>query len=116
MTSCNNLIPYELDQPPRVILEFVEAVDSCDLRYLSCDLLERLMMEDEHLLDDAIERAINACIALSIPSRKHFRRIFIIKQNGIHRGWRLSAFGCYLTVVNEDPSHPMVAQFQTFLF
>lgn len=116
MTSYSNLIPYELDQPPRVILEFVEAVDACDLRYLSCDLLERLQMEDEHLLDDAIERAINACIALSIPSRKHFRRVFIIQQNGIHRGWRLSALGCYLTVVNEDPSHPMVAQFQAFLF
>ena len=53
MTSYNKLIPYELDQPPRVILEFVEAVDACDLRYLSCDLLERLQMEDEHLLDDA---------------------------------------------------------------
>ena len=116
MTSYNNLIPYELDQPSRVILEFIEAVDTSGLRYLSCDLLERLEMADEHMLDAAIERAINACIALSIPSRKHFRRVFIIKQNEIHRGWKLSALGCYLTVVNEDPSHPMVAQFQAFLF
>ncbi len=116
MISQSNLIPYELDQPPRVILEFVEAMDTFDLRFLSCDLLERLEMDDEHMLDDAVERAINACLALSIPSRKHFRKVFIIKQNGISRGWRLSALGCYLTVVNEDPAHPMVAQFQAFLF
>jgi len=110
------LIPYEQDQPSRVILEFIEAVDAFELRYLSCDLLEKLALEDEHLLDQAIERAINACLALSIPSRKHFRQIFIIRQNQIQRGWRLSSLGCYLTVVNEDPSHPIVAQFQAFLF
>jgi len=110
-----HLIPYDMDQPPRVILEFTEALDVHNLRYLSCDLMEKLQMDDEHLLDDAIERAINACIALSIPSRQHFRRIFIIKENGIHPGWRLSVLGCYLTIVNEDPSHPMVAQFQAFL-
>jgi len=62
------LIPYEQDQPSRVILEFIEAVDAVELRYLSCDLLEKLELEDEHLLDQAIERAINACLALSIPS------------------------------------------------
>ncbi|MBE0648870.1 MAG: hypothetical protein IH596_13955 [Bacteroidales bacterium] len=116
MTICNNLIPYELDQPSRVILEFMEAVDAFELRYLSCDLLENLEMSDEHLLDSAIERAFNVCVALSIPTRQHFRRVFIIKQNGIHQGWKLSALGCYLTILNEDPSHPMVAQFQAFLF
>lgn len=116
MTSCSYLVPYEQDLPSRVILEFVEAVDALELRYLSCDLLESLEMEDEHQLDIAVERAINACISLSIPSRKHFRRVFFIKHNGIHRGWRLSALGCYLTMVNEDPSNPMVAQFQAFLF
>lgn len=116
MTSRSILIPIEQDQPSRVIIEFIEALDSSDLRYLSCDLLEKLGMEDEHLMDEAINRAINACLALSIPSRKHFRRVFIIKQNGIHPGWRLSALGCYLTAVNGDPSHPMVAQFQAFLF
>ncbi|MBN1199559.1 MAG: hypothetical protein JXA23_09425 [Bacteroidales bacterium] len=116
MTSQNSLIVYELDQPSRVIMEFIEAMDASGLRYLSCDLLDKLGMEDEHLLDDAIERAVNACIALSIPTRQHFRKVFIIKQNGIHPGWKLSALGCYLTVLNEDPSHPMVAQFQAFLF
>lgn len=116
MTSCSDLIPLETDQQIRVILEFAEAVDALNLRFLSCDLVERLRMEDEHRLDDAIERAISACIALSIPSRRHFRRIFIIRQDGIHRGWRLSLLGCYLTVLNEDPSHPMVAQFQASLF
>ena len=116
MKSCTNLIPYEQDQPSRVILEFMEAMDAFNLRYLSSDLLEILEMEDEHLLDEAIERAISACISLSIPSRRHFKRVFIIKQNRIHRGWKLSSLGCYLTVLNEDPSHPIIARFQANLF
>jgi len=116
MTTSNHLIPYDMDQPSRAILEFMEAMDASDLRYFSCDLLERLEMDDEHLLDNAIERAFKTCIALSIPTRQHFRRVFIIKPNGIHQGWKLSALGCYLTILNEDPSHPMVAQFQAFLF
>ncbi len=116
MNTSGELIPYELDQLPHVILEFAEAVDSSNLRYLSCDLVERLQLADEHLLDRAINRAMDACISLSIPSRQHFKRVFIIKENGIYPGWKLSALGCYLTIVNEDPSHPMVAQFQAFLF
>jgi hypothetical protein len=116
MKPCRSIISYTEDQPPRVILEFIEAVDYHELRYLSCDLIEYLGFEDEHLLDDAINRAIKACIALSIPSRKHFRKVFFIRQNGIHQGWRLSPLGCYLTILNEDPSHPIIAQIQTFLF
>ena len=116
MTKYTHIATYDQDFTPRVILEFVEAMDSHELKYLSCDLLEQLELEDEHMLDPAIERAINACISLSIPSRKHFRKVFIIRQNDIQRGWKLSALGCYLTILNEDPSHPVIAQFQTFLF
>jgi len=116
MTKYTHLMPYDQDYAPRVILEFQEALDSYELMYLSCDLLDKLELKDEHMLDPAIDRAINACISLSIPSRRHFRRVFIIRQNDIQRGWKLSALGCYLTILNEDPSHPMIAQFQTFLF
>ena len=116
MKTCTELIPIEQVLTPQVILEFSEAIDACNLHYLSCDLVDRLELEDEHRLDEAIERAISACISLSIPSRQHFRKVFIIKNTGIHRGWKLSALGCYLTIVNEDPSHPVVAQFQAFLF
>jgi hypothetical protein len=116
MTTYRTLLSYEQDQPPRVILEFIEALDYRDLQYLSCDLLEYLGFEDEHELEPAIERAISACLALSIPSRRHFRQVFFIKQNGIHRGWRLSTFGCYLTILNEDPSHPIIARLQAHLY
>lgn len=109
------LIPYEF-QTSRTILEFVEAYDSRNLRYLSCDLLERLHFGDEHELDDAIERAIRACCSLNIPSRNHFKKVFLIKGNSIRRGWKLSALGCYLTILNEDPSNPFIAYFQTNLF
>ena len=116
MTKFTQITTYDQDFTPRVILEFEEAMDAHELLYLSCDLLDQLELEDGHMLDPAIERAINACISLSIPSRRHFRKVFIIRQNDIQRGWKLSALGCYLTILNEDPSHPMIAQFQTFLF
>lgn len=46
MTTYRTLLSYEQDQPPRVILEFMEAIDYRDLQYLSCDLLEYLGFED----------------------------------------------------------------------
>jgi len=116
MNTITHPVPTDQVQPLRVFLEFLEAIDSMELRYLSCDLLDILGLEDRHELEPAIERALNACMALSIPTRKHFRRVFIIRTNGIYRGWKLSALGCYLTLINEDPSNRMIANFQRIHF
>ena len=109
------LVLYEHNPIPQPLFDFIEACEACELRYLSSDLLEHFGFKDEHSIDHAIHRAIQACVALKIPHTRHFRHIFIIRENGITHAWKLSSLGCYLTLVNEDPSHPLVARMQAFL-
>jgi hypothetical protein len=109
------LVLYEDNPIPQVLYDFMEACEARDLRYLSADLLEHFGFEDEHSIDLAVHRAIQACISLRIAHRKHFRHIYLIRENGVAHAWKLSALGCYLTLINEDPSHPMVAHIQASL-
>ena len=110
------LILYEDTPVSEAFMEFIEALETSDLRYLSKDLLHHFGFDDEHSIDQAILRAINACISLDIPYHHHFRHIYLIQGREIEHAWRLSALGCYLTLVNEDPSHPLVARMQAALF
>ncbi|MEI7980955.1 MAG: hypothetical protein WCI71_04840, partial [Bacteroidota bacterium] len=93
------LVPYGYDPLPDALLEFIQAMDAREMRYLSTDLLIHFGFEDEHSIDHAIYRAIHACVSLKIPQSQHFRRIFIIREGGIDHAWKLSALGCYLTLV-----------------
>ncbi|MBC8487105.1 MAG: hypothetical protein H8D45_13840 [Bacteroidetes bacterium] len=99
---------------PQKILDFIEAVHSRDIQYYASDFLNEFEIEDE-VIETAIERAINACSSLKIPYYLHFKKIYIVKQNYIQTDWKLSPLGCYLTVVNCDPSNPLIAKFQTSL-
>jgi hypothetical protein len=110
------IIPYEYEPLPDSLLEFIEAYDSRDLHFLSTDLLQHFGFEDEHAVDNAIRRAIHACVSLKISHARHFRHVFIAREQGISHAWKLSVLGCYLTILNEDPSHPLVAQMQASLF
>jgi len=109
------LVLYEYNPVPQALFDFMEACESRDLRFLSADLLEHFGFEDEHSIDQAVHRAIQACISLKIAHTKHFRHIYLIRENVIVPAWKLSALGCYLTLINENPSHPMVARMQASL-
>ncbi len=100
---------------PQKILDFIEAIHSKDIQYYASDFLDEFEIEDE-TIETAIERAINACSSLKIPYYFHFKKIYIVEQNYIHTDWKLSPLGCYLTVVNCDPSNTLVAKFQASLF
>ena len=107
LTPYNEIIPQE-------ILDYIEAIHSRDIKYYASDFLHEFEIEDK-VIETAIERAINACASLKIPYYIHFKKIFIVEQKYIHVDWKLSPFGCYLTVVNCDPSNPLIAKFQTSL-
>ncbi|MCK9205327.1 MAG: hypothetical protein M0P58_12970 [Bacteroidales bacterium] len=109
------LVPYGYDPLPETLTGFLEAMESLELRFLSTDLLIHFGFDDEHSIDHAILRAMQACRSLQLPQSRHFRKIFIIHENGIGHAWKLSALGCYLALVNEDPSHPLVARMQASL-
>jgi DNA-damage-inducible protein D len=100
---------------PQGILDFLEAIYSRDIKYYASEFLDEFEIEDE-MIEIAIKRAINACSSLNIPYYIHFRKIYIAEHSVIYTDWKLSSLGCYLTVVNCDPSNPLIAKFQTSLF
>ena len=107
---------YEYEPLPASLQDFLDAYDGRDLHFLSTDLLHHFGFGDEHEVNHAIQRAVEACISLKIPYTRHFRHVFIAHDDVIIHAWRLSVLGCYLTILNEDPSHPLVAQMQASLF
>jgi len=107
-----NLVLYGDDPLPEALLAFMDVIETIELRFLSTDLMIQFGFEDEHSVDHAVLRAIQACRSLKIPPSGHFRKIFIMRENGITPAWKLSVLGCYLTLVNENPAHPLVARMQ----
>jgi hypothetical protein len=110
------IIPYEYEPLSGSLQAFIEAYDGRDLHFLSTDLLHHFGFGDEHSVEEAIRRAMRACMSLKIAHMRHFRHVFLADERGISHAWKLSVLGCYLTILNEDPSHPLVAQMQASMF
>ncbi len=96
------------------INEFIEAVHIYGLKCYASDFVSDFDLEAHHL-EVAVERAILACQALNIPSYFHFRKIYRVDDGGVYSDWKLSPYGCYLTLINADPSNIMIARFQSSL-
>jgi hypothetical protein len=83
------------------------------LKYIcyASELTDRLKISEEEL-DNAMERAFNACVSLNIPIRNNFRSVYRSFENYLVTDWKLSSLACYLIIINADPSNPHVAKTQ----
>lgn len=102
----------ELTHSP--INEFIEAIHIYGLKCYASEFVSDFELEVHHL-EAAVDRAILACESLNIPSYFHFRKIYRVDENGIYSDWKMSPYGCYLTLINADPSNAMIARFQSSL-
>lgn len=96
------------------INEFIEAMHLYGLRCYASEFVSDFEMESMDM-EKAVERAILACHAMNIPAYFHFRKIYRVDESGVYTDWKLSHYGCYLTLVNADPSNKLVARFQSSL-
>jgi hypothetical protein len=67
---------------------------------------------DEEELQLALKRAMNACLALDLPFEQHFRCTYVCYRQAVVPSWKLSETAFRLVLLNADPTHPRVAQFQ----
>lgn len=74
-------------------------------------LAQALGYDDLDSFRPVIERAINACALLDIPTADHFR---VPTITGID-DMKLSRFAAYLVVMNADSGKKLVAQAQVYL-
>jgi len=75
--------------------------------WLATDLMKMLGYENFSGFKKAIERAIKACMSLSIPFEEHFLNI----EN---KNYKLTRFACYLTAMNGDTKKKEVALAQAY--
>ncbi len=73
--------------------------------------LHALGLSDEELRP-ALKRAMNACLALDLPIEQHFRCTYVCHQQTVVPSWKLSETAFRLVLLNANPAHPRVAQFQ----
>jgi hypothetical protein len=92
----------------------IENLLSGRCRFYASDLMEALDMDDIEEMSDAVTAAERACIALDIPIKFNFKKIFRVDENGIYEDWKLSHLACYLITINSDPVNPSVARAQIF--
>ncbi len=94
--------------------EFVDAFLSSHLKCYASEFVIDFDLE-ELSVHQAVIRAVRACASMNIPPSKHFRKIYLYDEGAIYIDWRLSPYGCYLLLVNCDPSNPLIAKFQSSL-
>ncbi|MEM8965222.1 MAG: hypothetical protein AAGE93_02320 [Bacteroidota bacterium] len=105
-----NITIYHREPPTEAIKGFQSALFG---RQLSRALYElhTLGFGDEEL-HQALKRAMNACLALDLPIEQHFRCTYVCHRQAVVPSWKLSETAFRLVLLNANPIHPEVAQFQ----
>jgi len=103
------LAPYDIHNAPG-IEEFLENFAARDLKYYASDIFTHSKNEVD--INKAINKAMSACRTLKIPVGDHFKIIYKSKDESVFLDWKLSKFGCLLTLLNGDPQNSEVARFQ----
>lgn len=94
--------------------EFIDAVLAQQLKCYASEFVADFDIQ-EVSIHQAVSRAVRACASMKIPPSRHFRKVYVYDNGCIRFDWRLSPYGCYLLLVNCDPSNPMIAKFQSSL-
>ena len=92
---------------------FIDAAFELQLSRVSNDLYA-IGLNDEDV-QEAVRRAMNTCISLGLPIRRHFKQVYLCGDNMISKSWKLSERAFKLVVINANTTNPNVAKFQTDL-
>lgn len=93
--------------------DFEEAVRSQHLHFFA-STLENIGFHLPDQVGHAVDRAIQICNNCGLPTREHFKLIYIADDSAhtVRRDWRLSKFGFLLVMLNGTPDNPAVAHAQ----
>ncbi len=84
------------------------------LIYYASEIEESMGFSDDEL-EEALERAFQACSTMHISIDENFKAIFRMdKTHEMVPDWKLSSLACYLLIINANPSNPNVARVQLF--
>lgn len=105
--AMSDVFHFEPDRP-----NFEAYAHENGFRYwLASDLMQLLGYASFGPIRKAINKAMAACANIGAPIHENFREAVI---PGETEDWRLSRFGCFLTVINGDSKNPKVAYAQAY--
>lgn len=96
------------------IIDFSE--ESSLFVYNSNELMDKLKYSDIVEFNEAVNRAIMTCKAMSISLNQHFKRIYIGDDKTLNAEWKFTSLACYLVIINANPANYHVAKAQLFFY
>lgn len=100
---------------PRMFDDFIENFNRRNCIHYASDLFKDESFKKEIAINYAINRAKRACTTLNVPLAEHFVSVYRAIDEEVYVDWKLSSFAAYMTLINGDPSDPLVAKFQQSL-
>ncbi|GAB4384022.1 MAG: hypothetical protein Kow0075_16110 [Salibacteraceae bacterium] len=96
----------------RSLLDLIDAINEAELTYHTSSLTP--YFHDRTEMETAINRAMRVCSNVGIPLERHFRMRYVSDSNLHVAGvdWRMSRTGFMLSIINGNPSHPLVSRLQ----
>lgn len=95
--------------------EFLHSLQERRLRFYASELQQTLELPELQQLEDALNRAMDACRSQQMELAEHFKPIYRCEETQIIRDWKLSPLAWCLVLVNANPAHPEVARMQLTL-
>lgn len=108
-----NLEVFHFEENKRSFEDFALINGEC--RWYARDLMKCLGYDDWRAFDNnAVNRAVSACIALKLSVQEHFHQCKRIVNGQEVDDFKLTRFACYLIAMNGDPRKPQVAAAQAY--
>jgi DNA-damage-inducible protein D len=84
------------------------------LNFYASEIMQSLDIEDADDIASSLNRAFRACETLQIPLNRNFKRVYCSDGKNLNLDWKISAFACYLIIINCNPRHESVAKAQLY--
>ncbi len=104
---------FHFDDNKESFEDFAQINGEC--HWYATDLMKCLGYDDWRAFDNnAINRAVSACLALKLSVQEHFQQCKRIVESREIDDYKLTRFACYLIAMNGDPRKPQVAAAQAY--
>jgi DNA-damage-inducible protein D len=105
---------FDLENIPDELLDDSEYHEDAQFIHLASEWMKELGYRNQLDWDEALKRTFDACCALNISIELNFRKVYIYDGKSLQPDWELTDLGCYLFLINGDPSNPKVAKAQLY--
>lgn len=83
-----------------------------ELSYSLYDIMKQLGFGEDSSFAEPLERALKACMALGIPIKENFKKVYCFANGKMRVDLHISDIACYLFMINCSPNNPIVAKAQ----